>query len=42
MLLDTDGVVDYSDLKLNGSAENVNLSNEEIAVTGTVEIEVVV
>lgn len=42
VLLDTDGVVDYSDLKLNGSAENVNLSNEEIAVTGTVEIEVVV
>ena len=41
VLLDTDGVVDYSDLKLNGSAENVNLSNQEIAVTGTVEIEVV-
>ncbi|KQB77215.1 baseplate J/gp47 family protein [Clostridium butyricum] len=41
VLLDTDGVVDYSDLKLNGSAENANLSNEEIAVTGTVEIEVV-
>lgn len=40
VLLSIDGVIDYSDLKINGSSANIELSSEEIAVTGTVEIEV--
>lgn len=41
ILLDTEGVTDYSNLKLNGTAENVNLTEEQIAVIGTVTLEVV-
>ena len=40
VLLSIDGVIDYSDLNINGSSTNIALSSEEIAVTGTVEIEV--
>lgn len=39
VLLSIDGVIDYSDLNINGSSTNIALSSEEIAVTGTVEIE---
>ena len=41
ILLETDGVTDYSELKLNGKAENVELTEEQIAVAGTVTLEVV-
>lgn len=40
ILLGTDGVIDYSDLKLNGMASNILLADEEIPVIGTVELEV--
>lgn len=40
LLLGTDGVEDYSNLLLNGVSGNVALSEEEIAVTGTVTLEV--
>lgn len=40
LLLGTDGVEDYSNLLLNGLSDNVVLSEEEIAVTGTVTLEV--
>lgn len=38
IILDTDGVIDYQDLKLNGKAENVSIRDEEIAVLGTVDM----
>ena len=34
VLLDTEGVLDYSNLEVNGADANVSLENEEIAVTG--------
>lgn len=40
LMLETVGVEDYSDLKLNGVAENVALAEEEIAVAGVVTLEV--
>lgn len=40
LLLGTDGVEDYSNLLLNGLSDNVAMSEEEIAVTGTVTLEV--
>lgn len=40
LLLGTDGIEDYSKLLLNGVSENVTLSDEEIAVVGTVTLEV--
>lgn len=40
LLLDTAGIEDYTELLLNGVAGNVALSDEEIAVAGTVTLEV--
>ena len=40
LLLGTDGVEDYSGLLLNGVSGNMALTEEEIAVTGTVTLEV--
>ena len=40
LLLDTAGIEDYTELLLNGTAGNVALSDEEIAVAGTVTLEV--
>ncbi|MBS6644554.1 MAG: baseplate J/gp47 family protein [Clostridiaceae bacterium] len=40
LLLDTAGIEDYTELLLNGMAGNVALSDEEIAVAGTVTLEV--
>lgn len=40
LLLGTDGVEDYSGLLLNGVSGNMVLTEEEIAVTGTVTLEV--
>lgn len=40
LLLGTEGVEDYSNLLLNGVSGNVVLTEEEIAVTGTVTLEV--
>ena len=36
VLLDTEGVLDYSNLEINGADANVSLGNEEIAVTGDI------
>ncbi len=41
LLLGIDGVEDYSNLLLNGVPENVALSDEELAVVGTITLEVV-
>ena len=41
ILFDTSGVVDYSDLKINGLTSNISLADEEIAVVGTVEFGVI-
>lgn len=38
MLLDIDGVVDYSTLTLNGGTENITIGTEQIPVLGTVVI----
>lgn len=38
LLLGTDGVEDYSGLVLNGGTENVELNEDEIAVTGTITL----
>jgi len=38
LLFDTSGVVDYSDLKINGATSNIPLADEEIAVCGTNEL----
>ena len=40
LLLDTAGIEDYTELLLNGTAGNVNLNDEEIAVAGIVTLEV--
>lgn len=40
LLLDIPGVEDFSSLTLNGEAKNVELKKEEIAVAGTVTLEV--
>lgn len=40
LLMDVDGVEDFSDLQLNGTAENITLEDEEIAVCGAVRLEV--
>lgn len=40
LLIRVPGVLDYNDLKLNGSNVNIPLANEEIPVMGTVELEV--
>ena len=40
LLLGTEGVEDYSNLLLNGVSGNVALTEDEIAVTGTVTLEV--
>lgn len=41
LLFDTSGVLDYSDLKINGAISNVPLADEEIAVCGATELGVV-
>lgn len=40
LLLGTAGIEDYASLTLNGKAENISLKDEEIAVIGTVTLEV--
>ena len=40
LLLETDGVEDYTNLLLNGVSGNVSLAEEEVAVTGTITLEV--
>jgi len=37
-LLTTPGVIDYSDLEINGSTTNVQLADEEIPVVGTITL----
>lgn len=41
LLLDVAGVSDYSDLRLNGEASNIVITNEEIPVLGSVLLEVI-
>lgn len=41
ILIDLNAVSDYANLKINGSAANLSLSDDEIAVIGTVQLEVV-
>lgn len=36
LIIDSEGVVDYTDLKINGGYENINISEEEVAVLGGV------
>lgn len=40
ILLDTEGVSDYSNLTLNGSSANVVVNDDQVAVRGTVSLEV--
>ena len=40
LLLNTAGVEDFTELRLNGQAANVSLADEEIAVAGAVTLEV--
>lgn len=40
ILLSVGGVLDYSNLKLNGTSANIELNDEEIPVLGTVSLEV--
>jgi len=40
LLLAIEGVEDYADLKLNGEAGNIAIADEEVAVIGTVRLEV--
>ncbi|MNW66680.1 hypothetical protein D3C74_451720 [compost metagenome] len=40
LLLDTEGVVDYSGLKLNGGSGNVTLSETEVPLFSSVVLEV--
>ncbi|SJT95362.1 Uncharacterized homolog of phage Mu protein gp47 [Clostridioides difficile] len=38
LLIGINGVIDYSNLKINNSSNNITLLEEEIAVLGTVEL----
>ncbi|QEH69909.1 baseplate J/gp47 family protein [Cellulosilyticum sp. WCF-2] len=40
LLLETDGVIDYSDLKVNNTTSNVRLAEEEVPVLGSLIVEV--
>ena len=40
ILLSTEGVIDYSDLQLNSTTSNIALTEEEIPILGTVNLEV--
>lgn len=40
LILDVEGVIDYTDLKLNNTASNIRLAEEEIPTTGTLDVEV--
>ena len=40
LILDVDGVIDYTDLKLNNTAANIKLTEEEIPTIGTLVVEV--
>lgn len=40
LLLGTDGVLDYSEMLINGSSENIPLADEQVPVIGAVELEV--
>lgn len=40
LLIDSEGVEDYSELKLNGGTKNILLQNDEIAVCGRITLEV--
>ncbi len=40
LLLGTDGVLDYDDLRLNSDTSNIGLGDEEVPVFGTVDLEV--
>lgn len=39
ILLSVDGVLDYSQLKINGASSNVNVSQTEIAIKGTIDLQ---
>jgi Uncharacterized homolog of phage Mu protein gp47 len=41
ILVDIDGVVDYSELKINNGTSNITLGDEEIAVIGSVSLGVI-
>lgn len=40
LLFRTEGIIDYSELKLNGAMANIPLANEEIPIINTIELEV--
>lgn len=40
LLIDLDAVADYANLKINGSAANLTLGDNDVAVVGTVQLEV--
>lgn len=40
LLIDTDGVEDYSELKINGGTTNIVMNSDEIAVPGEITLEV--
>lgn len=40
LLLDVEGIEDYAELRINGTAENLEIRPEETAVLGTVRLEV--
>lgn len=37
-ILDTDGVIDYTELKINGTVDNIQIATEEVAVLGQVVV----
>lgn len=39
VILDTEGVIDYSNLLINGDSENISIGNEEVAILGGVTFE---
>ena len=41
LLLSLGGITDYKNLKLNGKADNVDLTNEQIPVAGKVVLNLV-
>lgn len=41
LIINTPGVLDVSNLKINGGINNINLNDEEVAVLGTTTIEVI-
>ena len=41
ILLDVASIIDYENLAINGQTSNIELADDEVAVLGTIQLEVI-